>query len=101
MVGIIGYASIEKNILFSLLNLDNHFSWLILAGFLINAGAPPFAAWVADAYPEASFSGTVFLSAFTTKTQFTHLLEDLLVQKYHLLRLSDDILWNYLCPIRK
>ena len=68
MVGIIGYASIEKNILFSLLNLDNHFSWLILAGFLINAGAPPFAAWVADAYPEASFSGTVFLSAFTTKT---------------------------------
>ncbi|MEK9993710.1 MAG: Na(+)/H(+) antiporter subunit D [Hydrogenophilales bacterium] len=68
MVGIIGYASIEKNILFSLLNLENHFSWLILAGFLINAGAPPFAAWVADAYPEASFSGTVFLSAFTTKT---------------------------------
>ena len=68
MVGIIGYASIEKNILFSLLNLNNHFSWLILAGFLINAGTPPFAAWVADAYPEASFSGTVFLSAFTTKT---------------------------------
>ena len=68
MVGIIGYASIEKNILFSLLNFDNHFSWLILVGFLINAGAPPFAAWVADAYPEASFSGTVFLSAFTTKT---------------------------------
>jgi multicomponent Na+:H+ antiporter subunit D len=68
MVGIIGYASIEKNILFSLLNMDNHFSWLILAGFLINAGAPPFAAWIADAYPEASFSGTVFLSAFTTKT---------------------------------
>ena len=68
MVGIIGYASIEKNILFSLLNMDNHFSWLILAGFLINAGAPPFASWVADAYPEASFSGTVFLSAFTTKT---------------------------------
>ena len=68
MVGIIGYASVEKNILFSLLNLDNHFSWLILAGFLINAGTPPFAGWVADAYPEASFSGTVFLSAFTTKT---------------------------------
>jgi multicomponent Na+:H+ antiporter subunit D len=41
--------------------------WLILAGFLVNAGAPPLSAWVADAYPEASFSGTVFLSAFTTK----------------------------------
>ena len=41
--------------------------WLILGGFLVNAGAPPLSAWVADAYPEASWSGTVFLSAFTTK----------------------------------
>jgi len=41
---------------------------LILAGFLINAAAPPLSAWLADAYPEASYSGTVFLSAFTTKT---------------------------------
>jgi len=41
--------------------------WLILAGFLVNAGAPPLSAWVGDAYPEASWSGTVFLSAFTTK----------------------------------
>ena len=57
-----------KKIFYLASKLDNHFSWLILAGFLINAGAPPFAAWVADAYPEASFSGTVFLSAFTTKT---------------------------------
>jgi multicomponent Na+:H+ antiporter subunit D len=43
-------------------------TWLILAGVLINAGAPPLWAWVGDAYPEASWSGTVFLSAFTTKT---------------------------------
>ncbi len=41
---------------------------LILAGFLINAGAPPFSSWLSDAYPAASWSGTVFLSAFTTKT---------------------------------
>jgi len=40
---------------------------LILFGFLINAAAPPLSAWLADAYPEASYSGTVFLSAFTTK----------------------------------
>ena len=40
---------------------------LILAGFLVNAAAPPLSAWLSDAYPEASFSGTVFLSAFTTK----------------------------------
>ncbi len=41
---------------------------LILLGVLVNAGAPPFSAWVADSYPEASPVGTVFLSAFTTKT---------------------------------
>jgi multicomponent Na+:H+ antiporter subunit D len=42
--------------------------WLILIGVLVNAAAPPLGAWLADAYPEASESGTVFLSAFTTKT---------------------------------
>ena len=40
---------------------------LILAGVLVNAAAPPLSAWLGDAYPEASWSGTVFLSAFTTK----------------------------------
>ena len=40
---------------------------LILAGFLVNAAAPPVSAWLSDAYPEASYTGTVFLSAFTTK----------------------------------
>ncbi|MDB2414268.1 Na(+)/H(+) antiporter subunit D [Rickettsiales bacterium] len=42
--------------------------WLMLIGVLINAAAPPFSAWLADAYPEGSPSGSVFLSAFTTKT---------------------------------
>lgn len=49
------------------LSLDQWFMWLILAGVLINAAAPPLSAWLADAYPEASAGGTVFLSAFTTK----------------------------------
>ena len=43
-------------------------SWLILIGFAVNAAIPPLHAWLADAYPEASASGAVFLSAFTTKT---------------------------------
>ena len=47
---------------------------LILIGILVNAGAPPLSAWIADAYPEASPSGTVFLSAFTTKTAVFALL---------------------------
>ncbi|GIX22162.1 MAG: Na(+)/H(+) antiporter subunit D [Gammaproteobacteria bacterium] len=41
---------------------------LVLAGVLINAAAPPVSAWIADAYPEATPWGAVFLSAFTTKT---------------------------------
>ncbi len=43
-------------------------AWLILIGFAVNAAIPPVHAWLADAYPEASASGAVFLSAFTTKT---------------------------------
>lgn len=43
-------------------------SWMILIGILINAAAPPVSAWLADAYPESSATGSVFLSAFTTKT---------------------------------
>jgi multicomponent Na+:H+ antiporter subunit D len=42
--------------------------WLILAGFLLNAAVPPLHAWLPDAYGEATFSGSVFLCAFTTKT---------------------------------
>jgi len=43
-------------------------SLLVLAGFLINASAFPFSAWLPDSYPESSPTGGVFLSAFTTKT---------------------------------
>lgn len=46
----------------------NFDTWMILTGILINAAAPPVSAWLADAYPEASPTGSVFLSAFTTKT---------------------------------
>jgi multicomponent Na+:H+ antiporter subunit D len=43
-------------------------SWLVLAGMVTNAAVPPLHAWLSDAYPEASIFGTVFLSAFTTKS---------------------------------
>ena len=46
----------------------NFDTWMILIGILINAAAPPVSAWLADAYPESSPTGSVFLSAFTTKT---------------------------------
>jgi multicomponent Na+:H+ antiporter subunit D len=66
--GIAGHVAQTGDTLFAALALDSVAHWLILAGFLINAGAPPLSAWLPDAYPEASWSGTVFLSAFTTKT---------------------------------
>lgn len=42
--------------------------YLILIGFMLNAAVPPLHAWLTDAYPEATVTGAVFLSAFTTKT---------------------------------
>ena len=68
MCGIAGYAYETHSIAFTHIQLNSLSTWLILCGFLLNAGAPPLTAWLADAYPEASFSGMVFLSAFTTKT---------------------------------
>ncbi|RPJ04724.1 MAG: Na(+)/H(+) antiporter subunit D, partial [Deltaproteobacteria bacterium] len=43
-------------------------SVLILIAFLINAAVPPLHAWLSDAYPEATITGAVFLTAFTTKS---------------------------------
>lgn len=48
--------------------------WLILVGVGLNAAIPPLHAWLTDAYPEASTSGAVFCSAFTTKTAVYALL---------------------------
>jgi len=67
MVGIIGHLASTGDITFQAMKPDGLAHFMILAGFLINAGAPPLSAWLPDAYPEGSPSGTVFLSAFTTK----------------------------------
>jgi multicomponent Na+:H+ antiporter subunit D len=65
--GIVGHIAQTGDAAFTRLALDTPAHWLMLAGFLVNAGAPPLSAWLPDAYPEASWSGMVFLSAFTTK----------------------------------
>ena len=68
MVGVVAYIQETGSIDFTLMGANSFATWMILIGFLINTGAPPLSAWLPDAYPEASWSGTVFLSAFTTKT---------------------------------
>jgi len=66
--GVTGHIVQTGDVTFNRIALDSPAHWLILIGFLVNAGAPPLSSWLADAYPEASWSGTVFLSTFTTKT---------------------------------
>jgi multicomponent Na+:H+ antiporter subunit D len=42
--------------------------WLILAGFSVNAAVVPLHAWLPDAYPRGTVTGSVFMCAYTTKT---------------------------------
>ncbi|MDR2367058.1 MAG: Na(+)/H(+) antiporter subunit D [Deltaproteobacteria bacterium] len=42
--------------------------WLILAGFCVNAAVVPLHAWLPDAYPRGTVTGSVFMCAYTTKT---------------------------------
>ena len=44
------------------------YNWLILAGFCVNAAVVPLHAWLPDAYPRGTVTGSVFMCAFTTKT---------------------------------
>ncbi len=67
LIGVAGHALETGSLQFVAMAPHGLSHWLILAAFLVNAGAPPISAWLPDAYPEASWSGTVFLSAFTTK----------------------------------
>jgi len=67
-VGIEGVVVHTGSIDIQPLLATNFDTWMILIGVLINAAAPPVSAWLADAYPESSPTGSVFLSAFTTKT---------------------------------
>jgi len=55
---------------FTLLDVKNPqlYTWLIMIGFGLNAAIVPLHSWLPDAYSEASFNGSVFMCAFTTKT---------------------------------
>lgn len=41
---------------------------LMLLGFIVNAATAPFHSWLADTYSEATASGSVYMTAYTTKT---------------------------------
>ncbi len=66
--GVAGHVLETGSTVFTAMPLNGLSHYLILTAFLVNAAAWPLSAWLPDAYPEASWSGMVFLSAFTTKT---------------------------------
>jgi len=68
LFGIVLYIKSTGSVDFTAIDVRTPGTWLILIGVLINAASPPFSAWLPDAYPEATVTGSVVLSAFTTKT---------------------------------
>ncbi len=68
LAGIVIYVVNTGSTHFGLIEHQGLASMLILLGFIINAAVPPFHAWLSDAYPEATVTGSVFLTAFTTKS---------------------------------
>lgn len=67
LAGTILYTSAGNELSFNYIGLDAPGGWLIFIAFGIKAAFPMLHGWLTDAYPEATPSGTVFLSAFTTK----------------------------------
>jgi len=67
LIGIILYANASGSIEFTKLSLDNPGAFLILIAFGIKCAFPLFHSWLVDSYPEATVTGAVVLSAFTTK----------------------------------
>jgi len=68
LAGIIMHLHETGSVAVDYIGLNGPSSWLIFIGIAVNAAIPPFHAWLKDAYPAASYTGAVFLSAFTTKS---------------------------------
>jgi len=67
LIGALFYAAENGTLAFGFIGLDGIAGWLIFIAFGIKCAFPMFHNWLTDAYPEATVTGTVFLSAFTTK----------------------------------
>ena len=52
---------------FGYIGLNGPATYFIFFGFGLNCAWPILHPWLTDAYPEATITGTIFLSAFTTK----------------------------------
>ncbi|MFW5901893.1 MAG: Na(+)/H(+) antiporter subunit D [Thermodesulfobacteriota bacterium] len=68
LAGIVLYVKQNGTAAVALMELSGPASILIFLGVAVNAAIPPLHPWLSDAYPEATITGAVFLSAFTTKS---------------------------------
>ncbi len=70
LLGGIIWHQIEYGHMEMLGRLDPQFTgaWLILLGVALNAAIPPLHSWLPDAYPRATVTGAIFMSALTTKS---------------------------------
>ncbi|SVB33005.1 uncharacterized protein METZ01_LOCUS185859, partial [marine metagenome] len=67
LTGVIIYIHQTGETTFGFIGLKGMDSWLIFIAFGIKSAFPLLHNWLTDAYPESTETGTVFLSAFTTK----------------------------------
>lgn len=67
LAGTIVYFHDTGSLAFDRMTLSGIGPWLIFLAFGIKAAFPFLHNWLQDSYPEATVTGTVFLSAFTTK----------------------------------
>lgn len=65
--GAILYSASGNSLEFNHIGLDAPGGWLLFIAFGIKSAFPMLHNWLTDAYPEATATGTVFLTAFTTK----------------------------------
>ncbi|MCE2432908.1 MAG: Na(+)/H(+) antiporter subunit D [Candidatus Latescibacteria bacterium] len=68
LLGAVFYFLNTKSLAFEHIGLDKGYHYLIFLSFGIKCAFPLLHNWLIDAYPESTPVGTVFLSAFTTKT---------------------------------
>jgi multicomponent Na+:H+ antiporter subunit D len=68
LAGVVLYIHQTGSISFGYIGLNGLATILIFVGVGVNCAWPVLHPWLTDAYPEATITGAVLLSAFTTKT---------------------------------
>ena len=67
LAGAMVHWSRTGSLAFGEMGLEGLAGWLVFLAFGVKAAFPLVHSWLVDAYPEGTPTGTVFLSAFTTK----------------------------------